>query len=412
MIDSNREKASRVAGSPRRISVLGATGSVGTSTLDLIGRDPGAYRVVALTANCKAGELAALALHHGAELAVVQDQNAYAELKAALAGSGIEAAAGAAAMQEAAARPADWIMAAIVGAAGLAPTLCALRQGTCVALANKECLVSAGRIFLDEARRHGATIVPVDSEHSAAFQSIDTVNPGGIEKLTLTASGGPFRTWSTERMASATPQDALSHPNWTMGRKITIDSATLMNKGLELIEALHLFPVRPEQLGVVIHPQSIVHCLVEYSDGSVLAQMSSPDMRTPIAYALSFPNRMYAPTKRLDFSRVGSLTFEAPDEVRFPALRVAREAMLAGGGATAALNAANEIAVDAFLAGNIGFLSISALVEATLHEAARRSLVPEPVSLNDVLSIDSECRDLAVSLLSRFARPPLHARRA
>lgn len=405
--------ASRVGfRAPRRVSVLGATGSIGRNTLDLIGRDPDAFEVVAVTANRNAEELAAAARRHRAQLAVVQDETAYPLLKEALAGSGVEAAAGESAMLEAAARPSDWIMASIVGVAGLRPTLEALRQGTCVALANKECLVSAGRLFLAEAARHGTTVLPVDSEHSAAFQSISRDQPNGIEKITLTASGGPFRTWTVEQMAAARPEDALRHPNWSMGSKITVDSATLMNKGLELIEAFHLFPVSAGQLDVVIHPQSIVHCLVEYSDGSVLAQMSSPDMRTPIAYALSWPARMYAPTERLDFARIGALTFEKPDEARFPSLRIAREALAGGAGAPTGLNAANEAAVEAFLAGKIGFLSISVLVEATLEAADARSLLKEPVSLNDVLSIDAECRQLAGILMPRFATEPRHARRA
>ncbi|MGD9866766.1 MAG: 1-deoxy-D-xylulose-5-phosphate reductoisomerase [Hyphomicrobiales bacterium] len=403
---------SRRHDAPRRVSILGATGSVGKNTLDLIGREPDAYEVVAVTANSNAEQLAAAARQHRASIAVVQDETAYSRLKEALAGTGIEAAAGEQAMLEAASRPADWIMASIMGVAGLRPTLEALRQGTCVALANKECLVSAGRLFLAEAARHRATVLPVDSEHSAAFQSISRDQPNGIEKITLTASGGPFRTWTPLQMAGARPEDALRHPNWSMGSKITVDSATLMNKGLELIEAFHLFPVTAEQLAVVIHPQSIVHCLVEYSDGSVLAQMSSPDMRTPIAYALSWPARMYAPTERLDLARIGSLTFERPDEERFPSLRVARESLMAGGGAPTGLNAANEVAVEAFLGGKIGFLSISALVEATLEAADQRSLLSEPVSLNDVLSIDAECRRLAGILMPRFATEPRHARRA
>lgn len=386
---------------PRRVSILGSTGSVGRSTLDLIGRNLDRYHVVALTANKNAALLAKQAIEHEAELAVLADPAGYQDLKAALSGSGIEAAAGQDAMLEAVARPADWIMAAIVGSAGLRPTLEAVRQGTCVALANKECLVSAGDIFMQAVAKAGTQLLPVDSEHSAGFQAIDPATSDSIEKIVLTASGGPFRTWSQEEMAAATPDDALKHPNWSMGPKVTIDSATLMNKGLELIEAYHLFPVTAAQLGVVIHPQSIIHCLVEYSDGSVLAQLSMPDMRTPIAYSLAWPERMWAPTKRLDLAKIGTLSFEEPDIGRFPALRITRDALEADNGATTVLNAANEIAVGAFLERRIGFASIAALVEAALDDAARGGL-SKPGSLEDVLALDAMGRDLAHSLLSKF----------
>ena len=387
---------------PRRISVLGATGSIGESTLDLIGRDPSAYQVVALTGGHNAARLAELAILHRAELAVIADPDGYAALRAGLADTGIEVGAGEEALLEAASRPADWVMAAIVGAAGLKPTLEAVRQGSLTALANKECLVSAGDIFMAEVARAKATLLPVDSEHSAVMQMMTGARPEQIELVCLTASGGPFRRWSLDEMRDARPEQALNHPNWSMGPKVTIDSATLMNKGLELLEAHHLFSLPPTKLDVLIHPQSIVHCLVHLSDGSVLAQMSCPDMRTPIAYSLAWPERMHAPTKRLDLAELGTLTFEAPDEKRFPALRLAREVLAAGGSAGTVLNAANEIAVEAFLAGRIGFLAIAGLVEATL--AANSGLTTcHRESVDDVLAIDAEARASARSLLGRFA---------
>lgn len=389
---------------PRRISILGATGSIGESTLDLVGRNPTAYQVVALTGGRNAKRLAELAITHKAEIAVVADETCLEALRAHLAGSGIEAAAGDAALIEAASRPADWVMAAIVGAAGLRPTLAAVRQGTCTALANKECLVSAGRIFMREVARHETTLLPVDSEHSAAMQVMGGVSAEKVERICLTASGGPFRSWSLADMAGVTPEQALAHPNWTMGPKVTIDSATLMNKALELIEAHHLFAVEADRLEVLIHPQSIVHCLVYYRDGSVLAQMSCPDMRTPIAYSLAWPNRMEAPTERLDLASIGDLSFEPPDEAQFPALRLVREVLAAGGSASTILNAANEVAVEAFLDGRIGFLAIAGLVEATLDRAS--GLVGlDPDSVEDILALDDEARAVARSLLLRFAQP-------
>jgi 1-deoxy-D-xylulose-5-phosphate reductoisomerase len=390
------------AARPRRISVLGATGSIGESTLDLIGRDPSAYRVVALTGGCNAARLAELAILHRAELAVIADPRAYAALRAALAGTDIEVGAGEEALLEAAARPADWVMAAIVGAAGLKPTLEAVRQGSLTALANKECLVSAGDIFMAEVARAKTTLLPVDSEHSAAMQVMAGCRPERIERVCLTASGGPFRCWSLDQMRAARPEQALNHPNWSMGQKVTIDSATLMNKGLELLEAHHLFSLPAAKLDVLIHPQSIVHCLVHLSDGSVLAQLSCPDMRTPIAYSLAWPERMAAPTKRLDLAELGTLTFEAPDMERFPALRLAREVLAAGGSAGTVLNAANEIAVEAFLARRIGFLAIADLVDATL-QASGGLLGAERRGVEDVLAIDAEARASARSLLARFA---------
>jgi 1-deoxy-D-xylulose-5-phosphate reductoisomerase len=386
----------------KRISVLGATGSIGENTLDLIGRDPTAYRVIALTAGHNAARLAELAIGHRAELAVIADTEAYPALRQALLGTGIEAGAGEAALMEAASRPADWVMAAIVGAAGLKPTLEAVRQGRLIALANKECLVSAGDIFMAEVTRAKATLLPVDSEHSAAMQVMVGASAERVERVCLTASGGPFRNWSLNEMRAVRSEQALNHPNWSMGPKVTIDSATLMNKGLELLEAHHLFSLPPAKLDVLIHPQSIVHCLVYLSDGSVLAQMSSPDMRTPIAYSLAWPERMHAPTKRLDFAELGALTFEAPDLERFPALRLAREVLAAGGSAPTVLNAANEVAVEAFLKGRIGFLAIADLVEATL-ESSIDLLGRSRRGVEDVLAIDAEARASARVLLPRFA---------
>ncbi|HEU4476602.1 MAG TPA: 1-deoxy-D-xylulose-5-phosphate reductoisomerase [Methyloceanibacter sp.] len=395
------EVANRTA-PPRRISVLGATGSIGESTLDLIGRNPSSYRVVALTGGYNAARLAELAVLHRAELAVLADPNNYAALRDALAGTGIEVGAGEEALLEAASRPADWVMAAIVGAAGLKPTLHAVRQGTLTALANKECLVSAGDIFMAEVARAKATLLPVDSEHSAVMQVIAGVCDERIERVCLTASGGPFRCWSRDEMREASPEQALNHPTWSMGPKVTIDSATLMNKGLELLEAHHLFSLPPDKLDVVIHPQSIVHCLVHLSDGSVLAQMSFPDMRTPIAYSLAWPERMQAPTQRLDLAALGALSFEAPDEERFPALRLAREVLIAGGSAGTVFNAANEVAVEAFLARQIGFLAITDLVATTL-EASGDLMGRERLGVEDVLSIDQEARACAWRLVGRFA---------
>jgi 1-deoxy-D-xylulose-5-phosphate reductoisomerase len=387
---------------PMRLSILGATGSIGKSTLDLVSRAPERFEIGALTAQANVRELASLARLHRARLAVIGDESLLGDLREALAGTGIEAAAGSDALVEAAQRPADCIMAAIVGAAGLRPTFAAAAQGSRIALANKECLVSAGHVFTSEVARYGAELLPVDSEHSAAFQALAGADPKTIEKIVLTASGGPFRTWSREALEQATPAEALKHPNWSMGAKITIDSATLMNKGLELIEAFHLFPVSVDALDCVVHPQSIVHCLVSYIDGSVLAQLAPPDMRTPIAVALAWPQRMTAPTEKLDLARLGSLTFETPDESRFPALRVARAALRRGDTGPAILNAANEVAVKAFLDGRLRFLGIAALVEATLEAAEQQGAICPAHCLDDVLAVDALARRLAEANLDRY----------
>jgi 1-deoxy-D-xylulose-5-phosphate reductoisomerase len=387
---------------PKRVTILGATGSIGENTLDLIGRNQADYEVVALTGGKNVSRLAALARTHRARRAVIADQSCYAELRDALSGSGIEAAAGSDAVAEAASLPADWVMGAIVGVAGLRPTLEAVRQGTCTAIANKECLVAAGELFMSEVARHRTRLLPVDSEHSAVYQVLADSEIASIDKIYLTASGGPFRSMSRDDMARVTPEQALVHPNWSMGPKVTIDSATLMNKGLELIEAYHLFGLRTDQLDVLIHPQSVVHCLLYHRDGSVLAQMSQPDMRTPIAYSLAWPERMHAPVARLDLAKLGALYFEAPDMMRFPALRIAMEALATGGSATTVLNAANEVAVQAFLDKRIGFLAIAGLVEATL-EAAASLATTAPASVEEVLGLDQEARGYAETLLQRFA---------
>lgn len=382
---------------PRSVTVLGATGSVGMSTLDLIDRDPKRFEVVALTANRNAEGLAALALKHRARLAVVADPEAYDDLRQALAGSGVEVAAGRDGLIRAAAAPSDWVMAAIVGAAGLPATLEAVRRGAMVALATKECLVSAGALFMEEVRRSGAVLLPVDSEHNAIFQALGGAEAGGVERLVLTASGGPFRTAPADVIGRATPALALDHPNWQMGAKITIDSATMMNKGLELIEAHHLFDMAEDRIDILVHPQSIIHSMVAFTDGSILAQLGSPDMRIPIAYALGWPERLDADTPRLDLAEIGKLTFEPPDPERFPPLRLAREALRAGGSAPNVLNAANEVAVAAFLEERIGFSDIAAIVDMTL------SAIPAvPLSsLDTVFAVDDEARRRAADLISQ-----------
>lgn len=372
----------------KRVTILGATGSIGTSTLDLIERDPDAFEVVALTAHRDVAKLADAARRVRAQVAVIADPACHDALRDALAGSGVTALAGPDAVCDAARMGADWTMAAIVGTAGLKPVMAAVECGGTIALANKEALVSAGTIMTAAVAQHGAMLLPVDSEHNAVFQCLDASAPRAVRRIILTASGGPFRETPAEAMRTITPAQAVAHPNWSMGAKISVDSATMMNKGLELIEAYHLFPVAAEQLDVLVHPQSVVHSMVEYVDGSVLAQLGTPDMRTPIAHALAWPERMATPCAPLDLARVGRLDFQAPDPVRFPALRLAREALVAGGARPAVLNAANEVAVAAFLGGRIGFLEIAAIVADTLA-----SFDPEaPQSLDAVLAIDAEAR--------------------
>ncbi|MXO74418.1 1-deoxy-D-xylulose-5-phosphate reductoisomerase [Altererythrobacter aerius] len=373
----------------RTISILGATGSVGASTLDLVRRNPNQWRVTALTANDRVDELAALAREFSARLAVVADEACLPALRAALAGSGVEAAGGARALCDASAMGADVTVAAIVGCAGLGPVMAAIEQGGTIALANKEALVSAGEVMTAAVARHGATLLPVDSEHNAIFQCLAGGRIEDVRRITLTASGGPFRTWDAARLATATPAQAVAHPNWDMGAKISVDSATMMNKGLEFIEAHHLFPVGLDRIAIVVHPQSVIHSMVEYRDGSTLAQLGPSDMRVPIASCLAWPGRMETPMPSLDLAAIGSLTFEAPDEGRFPATRLAREAAAAGGAAPAVLNAANEVAVAAFLAGKIAFTRIAVIVEQALSRMVPASA---PASLADVLAVDREAR--------------------
>ncbi|MBY8821365.1 1-deoxy-D-xylulose-5-phosphate reductoisomerase [Sphingomonas colocasiae] len=375
----------------KSITILGATGSVGGSTLDLIERNPERFRVEALTANCDVERLAAAARRTRAKLAVVADETCHRALSDALAGTGIETAAGAGAVAEAAARPTDLTMAAIVGCAGLPPVMEAVRRGGTIALANKEALVSAGTLMTDAVRRHQATLLPVDSEHNAIFQCLEGSDLDSVRRIILTASGGPFREWRRADMASVTPEQAVKHPNWSMGAKISIDSATMMNKGLELVEAHHLFPVGSERIEIVVHPQSVIHSMVDYVDGSVLAQLGTPDMRTPIAYALAWPARMGTPCEPLDLTTLGRLDFEKPDMERFPALAVARDALEGSAARPAILNAANEVAVRAFLDRRIGFLDIVAVVVDTLE----RYDPADPATLEEVFAIDREARILA-----------------
>jgi 1-deoxy-D-xylulose-5-phosphate reductoisomerase len=382
----------------RSVTILGATGSVGRSTLDLVARAGDRFEMVALTAHRDVAGLAELARRHRPRLAVIGDATLLGELRAALAGTGIEAAAGEGAIVDAAASGADWTMAAIVGTAGLKPVMRALEGGGTVALANKEALVSAGALMIQAAAASGATLLPVDSEHNAIFQCFDRARPESVRRIILTASGGPFRDWPLERMRAATPDEAVAHPNWSMGAKISVDSATLMNKGLELIEAHHLFPVGAEAIDVVVHPQSVVHSLVEYVDGSVLAQLGAPDMRVPIAHTLAWPERMETPCQRLDLVAIGALAFEAPDLERFPALGLARGALAAGGAKPAILNAANEIGVASFLERRLAFLDIASLV----GEVLARFDPPAPSSIDAVLEIDGEARRVAAALTGKI----------
>ncbi len=381
---------------PRTVTILGSTGSIGRSTVDLIERHPSAYDVIALTGNTNVRLLAEQARRLGARIAVIADPDRYGELADALSGSGVEPAAGAERLIEAAGLPAEWVMAGIVGAAGLAPTLAAVRRGAIVALANKECLVCAGSLFMDEIARSGAVLIPVDSEHNAIFQVFDFDDRDSIERIILTASGGPFRTAPLARLATATPAEAVAHPNWDMGDKISVDSATMMNKGLELIEAYHLFGLPQDRIQIIVHPQSIIHSMVAYVDGSVLAQLGTPDMRTPISYGLSWPRRMAAPSERLDLASIATLSFEDPDPQRFPALGLARQVLEADGAAPAVLNAANEVAVSGFLEGRIGFLEIARVVEETLED-----LPGLPFScLGDVHAADEQARRRARALIA------------
>ncbi len=383
----------------RSISIFGATGSVGLSTLDLIRANRADYSVVALTANGNCDGLTRLAREFEPEIAVCADEKAYPALKEALADTTIETAAGEDALIDAAQRGADWTMAAIVGTAGLKPTLAAIEQGKTVALANKESLVSAGALMMAAVERSGATLLPVDSEHNAIFQCLQGGRLEQVRKITLTASGGPFREFSLEQMQTVTPEQAVAHPNWDMGAKISVDSATMMNKGLEFIEAHHLFPVGLDKLDILVHPQSVIHSMVEYADRSTLAQLGSPDMKIPIASTLAWPERVKTDCQPLDLATIGQLTFEAPDEKRFPAIRLARDAAAAGGARPAILNAANEIAVAAFLGGQIGFLEIAALADKVLEGYQPQT----PESLAALFSIDAEARQYAQERVQEVA---------
>jgi len=391
----------------RTVTILGATGSIGASTIDLINHEPDRYRVEAVTASRSAGALASLARQIGARFAAVADASAYGELKEALFGTGIDTGAGESAIIEAAQRPAEWVIGAITGAAGLKPTLAAAERGAIIALANKESLVCAGGMFMRCAAAAGATILPVDSEHNALFQAMRGSRRQDVRRIILTASGGPFRTADAQTIKSATVEQALNHPNWSMGRKITVDSATLMNKGLEVIEAHHLFGLPAAQIDVLIHPQSIVHSLVEFCDCSVIAQLGTHDMRIPIAYCLARPERLAGPAPRLDLARIATLSFEEPDEERFPALRLARNALNAGGGAPTVLNAANEVAVAAFLGHGLPFGGIPALVEAALEAAVSRNWTKEPECIEEALFIDHDTRSVAHALLPEIAAKAL-----
>jgi len=386
---------------PRRISIFGSTGSIGCNTVELISADPDRYTVVALTGGRNVEKLAEQAKALGAQVAVTAHPECLRDLRDALSGSGVEAQAGQAAILEAAARPADWIMSAIVGAAGLPPGLKALQQGTTLALANKESLVTAGPLLLDAARASGATVLPVDSEHSAVFQALVGEDMKAVERVIITASGGAFRDWPAEKLATATLAEASSHPNWNMGQRITIDSASLFNKALELIETKEYFGIEPTRIEAVIHPESIVHALVGFCDGAVMAHLGPPDMRHAIGYALHWPERGDIPVERLDLAKIGQLTFRTPDEARYPALRLAREVMAAGGLAGAAFNAAKERALDGFVAGEIGFLEMAAVVEEVLSELTGQGHINVEFSLDNVVAVDHFAREAAARVIAR-----------
>ena len=391
------------ASAVRAVTVLGATGSIGDSTMDLLRAAPERYRIEALTANTNVAALAKLAIEFDARFAAIADPALLEDLRAALAGTGTECGAGDSAIVEAAARPADWVMAAVSGAAGLKPALAAVDRGATVALANKECLVCAGDFFMERAAKAGACILPADSEHNALFQALGSGNRDELVRVIITASGGPFRTWSSADIEQATLAQALKHPNWSMGQKITIDSASMMNKGLEVIEASYLFALTPDEIDVLVHPQSIIHGMVEFSDRSVVAQLGAPDMRTPIAHCLGWPDRIVGPAARLDLAKIGQLTFEAPDLARFPGLGLAYDALRAGGGASTVYNAANEVAVAAFISGRIKFGAIARLVEATMNAWVRSGNLAPLTSADDAIAIDHTARNKAATLLPQIA---------
>jgi 1-deoxy-D-xylulose-5-phosphate reductoisomerase len=398
-----RSNKSASAVAVRSVTVLGATGSIGDSTLDLVRGGRERYRVEALTGNSNVEGLAKLAREFDARFVAVADPSKLGKLKDALCGTRTECGAGESAVIEAAARPADWVMAAVSGAAGLKPALAAVDRGATVALANKECLVCAGDFFMQRAAKAGACILPADSEHNALFQALSSGNREELLRVIITASGGPFRTWAAADIEQATLDQALKHPNWSMGQKITIDSASMMNKGLEVIEASYLFALAPDEIDVLVHPQSIIHGMVEFSDCSVVAQLGAPDMRTPIAHCLGWPDRIKGPAAKLDLAKIGQLSFEAPDFERFPALRIAYEALRSGGGATTVFNAANEVAVAAFIAGKIRFGAIARLVEATIEGWIRSGNLAPLSSADDAIAVDHSARNKAASLLPQIA---------
>ncbi|HLI98616.1 MAG TPA: 1-deoxy-D-xylulose-5-phosphate reductoisomerase [Bradyrhizobium sp.] len=387
----------------RSVTVLGATGSIGDSTMDLLRASRDRYQVEALTARGNVPALAKLAREFDVRYVAVADPGRLTELKEALAGTRTECGAGDSAVIEAAARPSDWVMAAVSGAAGLKPALAAVDRGATVALANKECLVCAGDFFMQRAAKAGACILPADSEHNALFQALSSGHREELVRVIITASGGPFRTWSSADIEQATLAQALKHPNWSMGQKITIDSASMMNKGLEVIEASYLFSLSPDEIDVLVHPQSIIHGMVEFSDRSVVAQLGAPDMRTPIAHCLGWPDRIVGPAAKLDLAKIGQLTFEAPDFDRFPGLRLAYEALRIGHGATTVYNAANEVAVAAFIAGKIRFGAIARLVEATLEAWGRAGNRAPLTSADDAIAVDHNARNKAATLLPQIA---------
>ncbi|SNT14909.1 1-deoxy-D-xylulose 5-phosphate reductoisomerase [Tardiphaga sp. OK246] len=391
------------ASSLRSITVLGATGSIGDSTMDLLRASPERYQVEALTANGNVEGVVKLAKEFNARFVAVADESKLDELRSALAGTGIASGAGDSAIVEAAERPADWLMAAVSGAAGLKPALAAVDRGATVALANKECLVCAGDFFMDRAAKAGACILPADSEHNALFQALASGSREELTRVIITASGGPFRTWAAADIEQATLAQALKHPNWSMGQKITIDSASMMNKGLEVIEASYLFALAPDEIDVLVHPQSIIHGMVEFRDYSVMAQLGSPDMRTPIAHCLGWPDRIPGRAAPLDLAKIGSLTFEAPDYARFPGLKLAYDALRTGSGATTVYNAANEIAVAAFTAQKIRFGAIARLVEATMNEWVRAGNLAPLSSADDAIAVDHKARKMAATLLPQIA---------
>jgi len=396
---NNKAAASAV----RTVTVLGATGSIGDSTMDLLRASPDRYQVEALTAHSNVEGLARLAKEFGARFAAIADPALLSDLKDALAGTRTACGAGESAVIDAAARPSDWVMAAVSGAAGLKPALAAVDRGATVALANKECLVCAGEFFMQRAASAGACILPADSEHNALFQALGSGNREELLRVIITASGGPFRTWASHDIEHATLAQALKHPNWSMGQKITIDSASMMNKGLEVIEASYLFTLTPDEIDVLVHPQSIVHGMVEFSDRSVVAQLGAPDMRTPIAHCLGWPDRIVGPAAKLDLAQIGQLTFEAPDFDRFPGLRLAYDALRSGRGTTTVYNAANEVAVAAFIAGKIKFGAIARLVEATMDDWVRSGNRAPLTSADDAISIDHTARNKAATLLPQIA---------